>query len=78
MLYSCVSVCVSELPSHVPPFGFTVNVDFIASHLAVSVSSDVKFTVVVVSIFVPVALYHPLNVYPVFVGIGNSPYFPSF
>jgi len=77
VLKSCVKLCDVMLPFHVPLFGFTVNCVFIASHCAFNVISVDVFTVVVLStLFEP--LYHPLKVYPVLVGVGNSPYVSSF
>ena len=63
-------------PSHSPPFGSTVNVVCTASQCAYSVASDVISTIVELSILSPSvsSVYQSLNIYPSFVGVGNSPY----
>ena len=75
--YPCPKFCDVVFPFQVPPFGFTVNVYFITSQLAFNVIFVDISTVVVSSIFV-VSLYQPLNIFPVFVGVGNVPYVPPF
>ena len=46
-----------------------------AVHCAINVCADAVVTCVVEVIIVSVpSNFHPVNVYPVFVGIGNSPY----
>ena len=77
-LYVPVTVCCAELPFHVPPFGFTVNVYVAPCQCAFNVLSSVIFTVSLLVICVESSINHPSNVYPVFVGVGNSPYFWSY
>ena len=78
-LYPPCTVFLFVFPPIVPPFGSIVNVYFCSSHCAYNVTSDNALYIVPASpTFVPVvfAVYHPLNVAPVFVALGNVT-FPS-
>ena len=63
-----------------PPFALNVTVYVFASHCAYRVCAEVIDTFVDPETAVPPldAVYHPLNVYPVRVGVGKSPYVESY
>jgi hypothetical protein len=62
--------------SILPPFGLKLTVYWFAVQCAYSLWFDAVVTFVEDVIFVPpvAAVYHPLNVYPAFVGVGSMPY----
>ena len=63
-----------------PPFALNVTVNDFAVHCAYRVCAEVIDTFVDPEIAVPplAEVNHPLNVYPVRVGVGKSPYVESY
>ena len=72
------SYCTTVVYNVFPSSFLNVTVYLFFSYFAVSVTSEEMLAVVVFSILFPFSSYHPTNVYPVFVGVGNSPYFWSY
>ena len=64
----------SSVANILPSSFLYVTVYFFTSYFAVNVVSAFIFTIVSLSILLSLESNHPINVYPSFSGVGNSPY----